>query len=174
MKLQTIASVCECSRSSVKRALTVLRDRGFIDIKGGAQKLHGKGHRQTCNRYYLLDTRQSQGQIGVISTPICAFYHGSLGGSSIVSVQPCPLFSYSGAKLGQDMRKPETYRNEIKSYIIRTGMTMTEVVDYLSDEYGWSRSVPNLSGKLKRGSLRYGEAVELADALGYDIVWEKR
>ena len=51
------------------------------------------------------------------------------------------------------MRKSETYRNEIKSYIVRTGMTMTEVVDYLSDEYGWSRSVPNLSGKLKRGSL---------------------
>lgn len=72
------------------------------------------------------------------------------------------------------MRKSETYRNEIKSYIVRTGMTMTEVVDYLSDEYGWSRSVPNLSGKLKRGSLRYGEAVELADALGYDIVWQKR
>ena len=40
------------------------------------------------------------------------------------------------------------------------------MVDYLSDEYGWSRSVLNLSGKLKRGSLRYGEAVELADALG--------
>ena len=72
------------------------------------------------------------------------------------------------------MRKSETYRNEIKAYIVRTGMTMTEVVDYLSDEYGWSRSVPNLSGKLKRGSLRYGEAVELADALGYDIVWQKR
>ena len=64
------------------------------------------------------------------------------------------------------MRKSETYRNEIKSYIVRAGMTMTEMVDYLSDEYGWSRSVPNLSGKLKRGSLRYGEAVELADALG--------
>ena len=73
-----------------------------------------------------------------------------------------------------NVRKSETYRNEIKSYIVRTGMTMTEVVDYLSDEYGWSRSVPNLSGKLKRGSLRYGEAVELADALGYDIVWQKR
>ena len=70
--------------------------------------------------------------------------------------------------------KSETYRNEIKSYIVRTGMTMMEVVDYLSDEYGWSRSVPNLSGKLKRSSLRYGGAVELADALGYDIVWQKR
>ena len=71
-------------------------------------------------------------------------------------------------------KKSELYRNEIKSYIVRAGMTMSEVVDYLADEYGWSSSVPNLSGKLKRGSLRYGEAVELADALGYDIVWIKR
>lgn len=39
---------------------------------------------------------------------------------------------------------------------------------------GWSSSVPNLSGKLRRGSLRYTEAVELADALGYDLVWQKR
>ena len=68
----------------------------------------------------------------------------------------------------------ELYRNEIKSYIVRSGMTMSEVVDYLADEYGWSGSVPNLWGKLKRGSLRYGEAVQLADALGYDIVWVKR
>lgn len=44
------------------------------------------------------------------------------------------------------MKKAEVYRNEIKSYIVRAGMTMTEVVDYLSDEYGWSASVPNLSG----------------------------
>ena len=72
------------------------------------------------------------------------------------------------------MRKSKTYRNEIKSYIVRTGRTMTEVVDYLSNKYGWSRGVPNLSGQLKRGSHRYGEAVELADALGYDIVWQKR
>ena len=49
-----------------------------------------------------------------------------------------------------------------------------EVVEKLAYEYGWSESVPNLSGKLRRGSLRYSEAVELADALGYDIVWQKR
>ena len=71
-------------------------------------------------------------------------------------------------------KKSELYRNEIKSYIVRAGMTMSEVVEVLADEYGWSSSVPNLSGKLKRGSLRYGEAVELADVLGYDIVWQKR
>lgn len=70
--------------------------------------------------------------------------------------------------------KEETCRNEIKSYITREGMTMTEVVEHLADEYGWSSSVPNLSGKLRRGSLRYTEAEELADVLGYDLVWQKR
>ena len=51
---------------------------------------------------------------------------------------------------------------------------MSEVVTKMADQYGWSASVPNLSGKLRRGSLRYNEAVELADALGYDLVWQKR
>ena len=65
-------------------------------------------------------------------------------------------------------------RNEIKSYIVREGMTMSEVVDRLAEEYCWSNSVPNFSGKLQRGSLRYSEAKELADVLGYDLVWQKR
>ena len=59
-------------------------------------------------------------------------------------------------------------RNEIKSYIVRQGMTMQEVVDLLRDEHGWSDSVSNLSNKLQRESLRYTEAVQLADALGYE------
>ena len=70
--------------------------------------------------------------------------------------------------------KEETCRNEIKSYITREGMTMTEVVELLADEHSWSSSVPNLSGKLRRGSLRYTEAAELADVLGYNLVWQKR
>ena len=45
-------------------------------------------------------------------------------------------------------------RNEIKAQIIRAGMTMQEVVDLLSDEYGWSDSVSNLSAKLDRKSTR--------------------
>ena len=65
-------------------------------------------------------------------------------------------------------------RNEIKAQIIRTGMTMQEVVDLLADEYRWSDSVSNLSAKLQRESIRYKEVVELADVLGYDIVWQKR
>lgn len=65
-------------------------------------------------------------------------------------------------------------RNEIKSYIVRSGYTMQEVVDRLSEDYGWSNSVSNLSNKLQRESLRYVETVQLADALGYDLVWQKR
>ena len=48
-------------------------------------------------------------------------------------------------------------RNEIKAQIIRAGMTMQEVVDLLSDEYGWSDSVSNLSAKLQRESIRWGK-----------------
>ena len=65
-------------------------------------------------------------------------------------------------------------RNEIKAQIIRAGMTMQEVVDLLSDEYGWSDSVSNLSAKLQRESIRYKEVLELAAVLGYDIVWQKK
>ena len=65
-------------------------------------------------------------------------------------------------------------RNEIKANIIRAGFTMQEIVDKLSTDYGWSNSVSNFSGKLNRESLRYKEAIELADALGYEIVWQKR
>ena len=65
-------------------------------------------------------------------------------------------------------------RNEIKSQIIRAGFTMQEVVDLLHDEYGWSDSVSNLSAKLQRESIRYKEVVELADVLGYDLIWQRR
>ena len=64
--------------------------------------------------------------------------------------------------------------NEIKAQIIRAGFTMQEVVDRLAEEYDWSDSVSNLSAKLQRESIRYKEVVELADVLGYDLVWQKR
>ena len=56
---------------------------------------------QEQHKLERLENRLSQGQIGVVSAPICAFYHRSLGGFSVVSVQPCPLQSCSGSKVGQ-------------------------------------------------------------------------
>ena len=45
-------------------------------------------------------------------------------------------------------------------------MTMKDLVEMLHLKYGRSDSVSNLSGKLSRGSLRYDEAMEIADVLG--------
>ena len=65
-------------------------------------------------------------------------------------------------------------KNEIKAQIVCAGYTMQEVVDMLAAEHGWSDSVSNLSAKLQRGSLRYIEAIQLADVLGFELVWQKR
>ena len=65
-------------------------------------------------------------------------------------------------------------RNEIKAQIVRAGYTMQELVAKLHDEYGWSDSVSNLSAKLQRQSIRYREVVELAEALGYELVWKRK
>ena len=67
-----------------------------------------------------------------------------------------------------------TVRNEIKAQIVRAGYTMQEVVDRLHEEYGWSDSVSTLSAKLQRESIRYKEVMQLADVLGYDLIWQKR
>lgn len=65
-------------------------------------------------------------------------------------------------------------RNEIKAMIVRNGYTMEQAVNLLVDRHGWSASASNLSNKLKRETIRYTEVLELADALGYDIIWQKR
>ena len=65
-------------------------------------------------------------------------------------------------------------RNQIKAQILMAGFTMAEAVDALSTEYGWSDSISNFSNKLSRGSLRYREAIQLADVMGYDLIWQKR
>ena len=82
------------------------------------------------------------------------------------------LHRYANKKYGGFLNM--NIRNEIKAQIVRAGMTMQEVVDLLADEYGWSDSVSNLSAKLQRESIRYKDVLELADVLGYDIVWQKR
>ena len=65
-------------------------------------------------------------------------------------------------------------RNEVKAQLVREGVTMQEALNCLAEQYGWSNSISNLSGKLQRETLRYKEAVELADVLGYEIIWKKR
>ena len=65
-------------------------------------------------------------------------------------------------------------KSQIKAQILLAGFTMAEAVDALSTDYSWSDSLSNFSAKLSRESLRYKEALELAQVLGYEIVWKKK
>ena len=65
-------------------------------------------------------------------------------------------------------------KNQIKAQIVFAGFTMAEVVDALSTEYGWSDSDSNFSNKLDKQTLRYKEVLQLAEVLGYEIIWQRR
>ena len=68
----------------------------------------------------------------------------------------------------------EQVRCEIKSYIVAAGYTQKEAVEACSAEFGWSDSDSNFSNKLEKGTFRYLQAKQLAEILGYEIVWKKR
>ncbi|HHV25973.1 MAG TPA: LLM class flavin-dependent oxidoreductase [Tissierellia bacterium] len=62
-------------------------------------------------------------------------------------------------------------KNEIKSYIVRSGYTMTEIVNMINKKYNKNDTVQNLSNKLSRGTIRYSEAKEIAEVIEYKIEW---
>ena len=69
----------------------------------------------------------------------------------------------------------ERVRCEIKSYIIAAGYTQKEAVEACAMEFEkWSPSDSNFSNKLDKGTFRYLQAKQLAEILGYEIVWRRR
>lgn len=64
-------------------------------------------------------------------------------------------------------------KNEIKSYIVKSGYSMTEIIDILNEKYNRNDTVQNLSNKLARGTIRYSEAKEIADVIKCEIKWIK-
>ena len=82
---------------------------------------------------------------------------------------------YSGHRFQQiTFKLLEAFRLSRQSHIIAAGYTQKEAVEACSAEYGWSDSDSNFSAKLSDQTLRYREVLELADVLGYEIVWQKR
>ena len=64
-------------------------------------------------------------------------------------------------------------KDELKALIIKSGYTMTQVVEELNKKYNQNTSVQNFSAKLKRESLKYTEVEEVLDIIGYSITWTK-
>ncbi|MHB8061186.1 MAG: LLM class flavin-dependent oxidoreductase [Ruminiclostridium sp.] len=65
-------------------------------------------------------------------------------------------------------------KDDIKSLIVKSGWTMSDLVKALNEKYNRDDSVQNLSGKLSRGTIKYREALEIAEILGYEIQWIKK
>jgi hypothetical protein len=69
-----------------------------------------------------------------------------------------------------------TIRDEIRSYIVREGMTVKSVYEALLARHGKEKvgSYQNFNQKLKAERLRYKDALEIAEVIGYEIVWQKK
>ncbi|MBQ8459290.1 LLM class flavin-dependent oxidoreductase [bacterium] len=63
-------------------------------------------------------------------------------------------------------------RNEIRSYMVAKGHTYKSVAELLTNKFGENITAQSLNNKLARGSLRYIDAKQIADVLGYKIRWE--
>jgi len=63
---------------------------------------------------------------------------------------------------------------KIKSIIKEAGSSLTEVAQMLSDLNGKPYSVQNLSKKMRLGTLKYDEALQIFELLGYEIKIEKK
>lgn len=64
-------------------------------------------------------------------------------------------------------------KDDLKALIIKSGWTMTKVVDELNKRHDRETSVQNFSAKLKRESLKYTEVAEVLEIIGYEIAWNK-
>lgn len=65
-------------------------------------------------------------------------------------------------------------RNEIKSYIAASGWSLVDIVTKMNESRPEDeKTTPqNISNKLTRGTIKYSEVKEIADIIGFKIVWE--
>lgn len=71
--------------------------------------------------------------------------------------------------------KSNVIHREIKSYLAKNGITLTEVVRLMNLNRSTTdmTTVQNLSNKLTRGTIKYSEVLEIASILNMHIVWHK-
>ena len=66
-------------------------------------------------------------------------------------------------------------RNEIKSYIAASGWSLVDIVAKMNDSRtADEQTTPqNISNKLTRGTIKYSEVKEIAEIIGFKVVWVK-
>ena len=70
-------------------------------------------------------------------------------------------------------KKSQSVKDEIKGYIGMNGWRMGDVARKIS-KLNSKSPLQNLSNKLNNETIRYTEVKEIAEALGYEIKWERK
>ena len=70
--------------------------------------------------------------------------------------------------------KKDNIRNLIKLLTAFEGKTLTRLKVDINHKYNKSDSLENLTNKLRNGTVRVNEILEIFDILGYDIVVKKK
>ncbi len=65
-------------------------------------------------------------------------------------------------------------KNFIKGQIALNNFTIKEVFRQLVEKYGRSDTIQNFTTKINRQTLKYDEILQIADVLGYEIVWKEK
>lgn len=66
------------------------------------------------------------------------------------------------------------YKNDLKSVIVKSGFTMTQINDELNRRHNTNLGYQNFSNRLSKETFKYNEILEILDIIGYDIQWVKR
>lgn len=65
-------------------------------------------------------------------------------------------------------------KEDIKSYIIKSGWNISKVTEELNKRNDTDLTVQNLSKKINNETLKYSEVLQIADIIGYEIEWRTK
>ena len=65
-------------------------------------------------------------------------------------------------------------KEEIKVALAKEDKTLTDVINVMNEGREKKDTLSNVSKKIRTATLRYADAEEIADVLGYEIVWKKK
>ena len=65
-------------------------------------------------------------------------------------------------------------KETVKIAMVKSDVTLTELVRLLNDKYNREDTIQNLGKKINKGTLKYREAEEIAEILGYAIEWNMK
>ena len=74
----------------------------------------------------------------------------------------------------ETMQNIKKVKERIKALFVWRDVTFTSFAEFMSKKYGKNYSQSSLSHKLSRGTISFKEVLEIADILGYDVVFSPR